>query len=168
MRTAILQNEKRTGVTIMLVDKDVDHGPILAQKVVDFPEWPPRLADMERSLMRTGGALLAEILLPWIAGDIEAHPQHHDLATFSRKLTKEDGLLDLSADAYTNLLKIRALEDWPGTYAFFERNGQKIRTQILDADLKSATLHITRIRPEGKRDMDYADFIRSGARPATV
>lgn len=166
MRSAILTDEKRTGVTIMLVDEEVDHGPIVAQKEVPMPEWPPRLSDMERALMRAGGALLAQILPAWIAGDIEARAQHHDLATHTGKFEKEDGLLNLSDPAYTNILKIRALEGNPGTYAFFERNGKRIRVQILDATLANGKLAITRVKPEGKSEMGYDAFLRGGAKPS--
>ncbi len=165
MRTAILTDEKNTGVTIILLDDKMDHGPIVAQKQIDISPWPPHLADMERTLMRAGGALLAQILPAWIAGDIEVRPQMHDLATFCGKLTKEDGLLDLAAPAYDNLLKIRALEGWPGAYAFFERNGARIRVQILDATIESNSLKILRVKPEGKQEMSYDDFLRGGAKP---
>jgi len=56
-----------------------------------------------------------------------------------KSFTKEDGLLDLNDDAYKNLLKICAFEGWPGTYAFFERAGIKIRVAIIDAILSTAS-----------------------------
>ena len=76
-------------------------------------------------------------------------------------------LIDLSADARQNLLKIRAFEGWPGTYTFFQRGDQKIRVQIIDARLEGGKLSIYMVRPEGKRSMKYADFLRSGAVPTT-
>ncbi len=165
IRSAILNDEKETGVTIILVDEKMDHGPVVAQKKVAIPDWPPHNASLEQTLMSAGGKLLAQILPLWVRGKIEARPQNHDLATFCGKLGKEDGLLDLSADPYKNVLKVRALEGWPGTYAFFERAGKKIRAQILDAHLENAHLVIDTVKPEGKNEMDYATFLRSGARP---
>ena len=164
IQTAILTDERITGVTVMLLDEIMDHGPIVAQKQVPMYPWPPHRGTMEQTLMREGGHLLADILPSWIAATIEAHPQQHDHATFSSKITKDDGLLDLSADPYHNLLKIHALEGWPGTYAFFERNNVPIRVAILDATVENNSLVITRVKPEGRRDMTYIDFMNSGAR----
>lgn len=168
MRSAILNDERAVGVSIMHVDEEMDHGPLVAQRRIEISDWPPRNSELERILMEAGGALLAQILPLWIEDEVEARPQNHDLATYSQKFTKEDGLLDLSADAYQNLLKIRALENWPGTYAFFERNGKKIRVAILSAHLENTKLVIDTVKPEGKKEMKYEEFLRSGARPATA
>ncbi|HEY4522386.1 MAG TPA: methionyl-tRNA formyltransferase [Candidatus Paceibacterota bacterium] len=182
MRSAILTNERETGVTIIQIDEQMDHGPIVAQKRVAIPAWsdqltdqgglarrslveggPPHLADMERILVQEGGKLLAEMLPLWTHGEIVALEQNHDVATYTEKFTKEDGLLDLHADAYQNLLKIRAFEGWPGTYAFFEVRGKKTRVKILDAHIANDALVIERVVPEGKREMPYQDFLQSGA-----
>src|SRR3989338_5428348 len=134
IRSAILTDEKRVGVSIMLLDDKMDHGPIVAQKEVEAPVWPPRGSVLDDVLSHAGGQLLAQILPLWARTEIEARPQNHDLATYCEKFSKEDGLLDLRGDAYQNLLQIRAFEGWPGTYAFFERDGRRIRAQILDAE----------------------------------
>jgi methionyl-tRNA formyltransferase len=159
-----LNDEKNTGVSIMFVDEELDHGPIVAQKAVPLSAWPMRASQLEETLMREGGALLARLLPHWIAGEIDARPQNHDLATYSEKIKKEAGLLDLGGNGYANLLKIRAFEGWPGTYAFFERAGKKIRVGILDAHLQNEKLVIDIVKPEGKREMSYEEFLRSGAR----
>jgi methionyl-tRNA formyltransferase len=166
MRSAILNDEKETGVSIMLMDEQMDHGPLLAQKRVLINPWPPRGKELDERLAHEGGKLLAQTLPLWLAGEIEPQEQNHDLATYTEKFTKEDGLLDLSADAYQNLLKIRAFEGWPGTYARFERTGKKLRVQILEASLEGNKLLIETVKPEGKKEMRYEDFLRSGARPA--
>ena len=80
------------------------------------------------------------------------------------KFLKEDGLLDLSADLYQNLLKIRAFEGWPGTFAFFDRDGKRIRAQILDAELEQGRLDVKKVKPEGKKELSYEEFLRSGVR----
>ena len=163
MRSAILKNENETGVTIIHVDDKMDHGPIVAQKQVTIENWPVRNSELEQLLMTQGGALLASVLPLYIDDEITPQEQNHDVATYAAKFTKEDGLLDLSGDAYHNLLKIRALEGWPGTYTFFERAGKKIRVQILDAHIEGTALVLDRVKPEGKQEMNYADFARSGA-----
>lgn len=163
IRSAVLNDEKKVGVSIMLLDEKMDHGPIVAQREVEVSEWPPRGSVLDRTLSHAGGKLLAQILPLWVQGDVEARPQNHDLATYCDKFSKEDGLLDLHVDGYQNLLKIRAFEGWPGTFAYFERGGKRIRVQILDAELEGNNLVIKTVKPEGKREMSYEEFIRSGA-----
>lgn len=171
IRSAILNDEKTTGVSIILVDEEMDHGPIVAQKHIKIQPrtvlgapWP-RVAELEEVLMKEGGALLAQVLPQWVAGEIDAHEQNHDIATYSEKIEKEDGFLNLDDDAHLNLRKMRAYEGWPGTYAFFERGGKKIRVGILDAHIENGALVIDSVKPEGKREMAYEEFLRSGARP---
>ena len=145
----------------MLLDDKMDHGPIVAQKKIAVPGWPVKNSQLEALLVPEAGRLLAQILPLYVAGEIEPQPQNHDVATYSEKFSKEDGLLDLSDDPRTNLLKIKAFEGWPGTYTFFERAGKRIRVQILDAHLEGSKLVIDTVKPEGKREMPYADFARS-------
>lgn len=166
IRSAILTDEKETGVSIMVLDADMDHGPLLGQTTVQLDTWPPHAIELENILATEGGRLLAEILPQWLDGTLTAVEQDHTQATFCKMLRKEQGLLNLADDAYANLLKIRAFEGWPGTYTFFERRGERIRVQILDAHLEGKTLVIDTVKPEGKNAMKYADFLRSGAVPA--
>ncbi|TSC85664.1 MAG: methionyl-tRNA formyltransferase [Parcubacteria group bacterium Gr01-1014_8] len=163
IRSAILTDEKKTGVSIMRVDSKMDHGPIIASRPVSIPDWPSRGRDLDALLSHQGGKLLAEILPHWVSGDVESHEQNHDVATISTLFKKEDGLLDLvNGDPYTNLLKIRAFDGWPGTYTFFEKDGEKMRVKILDAHMENKKIVIDTVKPEGKREMKYADFAVPG------
>ena len=165
IRTAILNDERETGVSIIKLDDEMDHGPLVAQKKVALPEWPIRASKLDEILMREGGRLLAQILPQWIAGEIEAQPQNHDVATFSEILKKEDGLINFRESPRKNLLKIYAYEGWPGTYAYFERAGKRIRVGVLDAHIENDELVLDVVKPEGKKEMRYEDFSRSGAKP---
>ena len=148
----------------MLLDEEMDHGPLLAQKKVPVPEWPPHAEDLEELLARAGVALLADILPLWVAGDIEPQHQNHDVATYSQKFAKSDAQIDLSADPYQNLLKIRAYEGWPVAYTYFEKDGKKIRVQIIDAHIENSALILDTVKPEGKKEMPYSQFLQSGAK----
>jgi methionyl-tRNA formyltransferase len=160
IRSAILADEKSTGVTVMLLDEKMDHGPIIAQRKVSISEWPPRGRELDEILAKEGGKLVSEILPLWVTGEIESREQNHDVATYCKIFLKEDGLLDLSEDPYKNLLKIRAFDGWPGTYTFMEKNGKQIRVQILDAHIAQGKLIIDRVKPEGRNEMSFADFSR--------
>jgi methionyl-tRNA formyltransferase len=163
VQSAILADDKNTGVSIMLLDDKLDHGPVIASRPVPIPpsEWPPRASVLEEKLARAGGILLAEVLPRWIEGTLRAREQEHDKASYTKKIEKADGLIDLTADAYQNYLKIRAYDGWPGTYFFVEKNGKKIRVIIKDAEYKDGKLIITRVLPEGKKETDYKNFLQS-------
>lgn len=156
IRGAILKDIKETGISIMVVDNEMDHGPIVAQEKVELSEWPPKASELEELLARKGGEVLAEVLSKWIEGEITSKEQDHGKATLTQKITKEDGLINLDDNPYQNLLKIRAYEGWPGTYFFVD--GKRIK--IIDAELKDGELRILRIIPEGKKEMDYETFLK--------
>lgn len=165
VRTAILEDHNPTGVTVMILTAGMDEGPILAQKEISIPaaEWPLRGNMLDETLFKEGAQLLADTLPRWIAGEIVPKEQDHAQATYSKKITKEMGLLDLTADPYQNLLKIRAFDGWPGTYFFHEKDGMTIRVKVTDAEFQNGKLIITKVIPEGKKEMHYEDFLRNNA-----
>lgn len=160
IQTAIL-TEEETGASIMLLDEEMDHGPIVAQEKVSIPNWPPKASELEETLARKGGQMIAEVAPKWIAGEIEAKEQDHSKATYTKKITKEDGLIDLSGDPETNYRKIQAFNIWPRAYFFTERNGKKIRVIVTEASFDKGELVINKIIPEGKKEMLYADFLNT-------
>lgn len=166
IRSAILNDGRDTGVSVIVVDEELDHGPLVAQRKITVQPWPPRGCELDRLLSREGGKLLATVLPLWYRGEIEPQPQNHDVATHTRMFQKEDGLLNLSEDPHQNLLKIRAFDGWPGTYTFFEKAEKRIRVQILDAHIEREQLILNVVRPEGKKEMGYADFARGGFVPS--
>ncbi len=167
VRAAIANDDKAIGTSIILLDEKIDHGPLIAQKRIEVAEWPPRAKELEEIATHESAKLLLSILPGWLKGDIEAREQNHDVATWCPKYAKEDGLLDLRADAYQNLLKIRAFDTTVGTHAFFERGGKKIRVGIMDAHIEGTKLVLDTVKPEGKKEMQYEEFLRSGTKPLT-
>lgn len=164
IRSAIREDMRETGVSIMKMDEKMDHGPLLAQARIEIEEddWPIRGRILDDILAHAGGELLAETIPGWLQGTLTLEEQKHEDATFTKKITKDMGEVDLSNDPYTNLLKIRAYDGWPGTYFFHEKNGTNIRVKIEDAELASdGSLHVLRVTPEGKKEMSYEDFIRA-------
>lgn len=165
IRSAILNDENEVGVSIMILDEKMDHGPLIGQKRVIVPEWPPKGRDLDALLAHEGAALLADVLPKYLAGEIAPQEQDHAKATYCKIFLKEEGEIDLNHDGYQNLLKIRAFDGWPGSFTFFKRDNQTIRVVILDAHLTGSKLIIDTVKPEGKGAMPYEDFLRSGAKP---
>lgn len=160
LQSAILY-EDITGVSIMRLDDKMDHGPLVAQETLEIPPSTLRYTELEKTLGVRGGHLLARILPDWVAGRIPETPQNHLEATYTTKFEKADGEIDIHADPYTVLRKIRAFEMWPGTYFFTEKKGKRIRVIIKDAERgDDGALTITRVIPEGKKEMSYLDFLK--------
>lgn len=160
IQSAILLDEKETGVTIIRLDDEMDHGPILAQEKVTIPNWPPTTNELKHVLGHAGGKMLAALIPNWIAGTVDEVPQDHSQATYTKKIEKSDGLIELADDSYNNFLKIQAFSEWPTAYFFISKNGARIRVIIKKAEFKDGKLEILRVVPEGKSEMDYADFAR--------
>lgn len=118
IQSAILAGDDVTGVSIILMDKGLDTGPMLAQRSVRIepeethPQLSARLAEI-------GAELLAETLPLWLRGEIEPAPQPQEGATLTHTLSKEDGLIDWNAPAEEIARRVLALQPWPGTYTYW-------------------------------------------------
>lgn len=153
----ILNDEKEVGVSIMLLDEEMDHGPILAQASIE-PEERMRASHLEELLATEGGKLLAEVIPPWLKGDVKAEEQNHNEATFTKKIKKEDGLIELGKNDLENYLKFLAYDEWPGVYFMLEKNGEEIRIKITEAAFENNVFTPLRVIPEGKKEMDYSSL----------
>lgn len=153
IREAILQ-ENKTGVSIIELDKKMDHGPIVAQEVVSTDTWPPTYDELKNLLGTLSGKLLAEILPRWVSGNITARSQDHDQATYSRKFSSDDGLINLNDAPEQNLRKIRAFTQWPKAHFYTEDT----RIIITEAHLEKGELVIDRVKPAGMQEMSYEEF----------
>lgn len=152
IESQILADEKIVGISIMQLDAEMDHGPILAQASITPDPWPLRARDLEDLLATEGGALLAEAIHPYMDGLLKPEPQDHTKATFTKKIEKADGLLDFPGGvASRNYLKFCAYDEWPGT--FFFRDGKRIK--IVDAVYENGTFLPLRVVPEGKKEQDF-------------
>jgi methionyl-tRNA formyltransferase len=159
IESAIL-TENETGVTIMLLDEEMDHGPLLAQEKTTVEEWPPYANELEITLAHQGGSLLARVLPGWIAGTVHEVPQEHDKATYCKKITKADGLINLSDTPELNMRKVRAFCGWPHAYMMYPYNGKNIRVIITRATIEHGEFVPQMVIPEGKKEMSFEDFKR--------
>lgn len=158
--SAILEDAQLTGVSVMKLTEVMDEGPIVAQASVEISddEWPPKGSVLSEMLFTEGGNLLADALPLWIEGKIDPVEQKHSMATYTKKFTDEDALLDLSGDARKNFLKIRAFDQNPRAY-FLTKDGARVI--VTDAEFQNNELHIARVIPAGKREMSWDDFLKT-------
>lgn len=157
LQSAMLNDDKKTGVSIMRIDKEMDHGPIVGQKEITMNEWPT-YDDFEEFMAREGARLTASVLPGWLAGTITAEEQNHAVATYTTKFKKEDALIDLTGDAYANFRKIQAFHTRPQAYFMISKNGAPLRIKVTAASFKNDKLTLEKVIPEGGKEMSYADF----------
>ncbi len=155
IQSFILSGEEKTGVTIMLTDEQIDHGAILAQRELEVSNLYYK--DLEEKLAELGGNLLIETIPKFINGEIKPQEQNHAEATFTKKITKQDGEINLEKDAPEIIeRKVRALTPWPGAYTIIDNK----RLLILEAKIKDGQLKIIKVKPESKNEMIFEDYLR--------
>ncbi len=160
LQAQILNNEQDVGVSIMQVDIEMDHGPIISQKKIAIKNWPIGFIELQNTLAKEGAKIISEILPDWIKGKIKTQEQNHSEASFTKKVEKKDGLVDIvNGDQFKNYLKILAYEEWPRAFFEVEKKGIKTRVIIKRAIWEDGALKILRVIPEGKKEMDYKSFL---------
>jgi methionyl-tRNA formyltransferase len=164
IRSALLTDLSAIGVTIMQIDAELDHGPILTQMPVHLDLPIPGLK-LDTTLARMSGDLLVDVMQKLPTGEITPIPQDHSQATFCTKITKD--MAELTIDPYhlptgdealAIYHKICAFDGWPGT--FFFHNGKRIKITEASYQPETMTLTITRIIPEGKNETDFNVYFK--------
>ncbi len=166
-----------TGVTIMLMDEKIDHGPILKQKIYNL-QPTTHYKEVEKDLAKLGAKLLVDILPKYISGKIKPEEQEHHLATFTKMFKREDGRINWSEPAEKIYNRIRALNPEPGTWTTWKGKvinipnatmSDVVRPQVagtvvkLDENIAVATkkcyLILKSIQLEGGKEMDAKSFL---------
>ncbi len=181
VQSAIAGGDTETGVTIMLMDAEMDHGPTLAQKKTEIKVDDTGGIVHDR-LACVGALLLTDALASFIEHKIEPKEQDHDSATYCKILKREDGKIDWSKPADEIERLVRAYDPWPGTYT--EKDGKRmkiLKTRISNLELRTtiqepgemvvesdklyitcgdgAKLQILELQPEGKRRMTAKEYL---------
>jgi methionyl-tRNA formyltransferase len=125
IQTAILNGERKTGVTIMLLDDKMDHGPILAQDEATIVESDTYETLHDRLALK-GGELLVATLGPWLEEKIKPNPQDDRKATFTKMLTRDSGRIQWKMTAEQVTRQIRAFCPWPGTWTLLRDERYKL------------------------------------------
>ncbi len=152
VQTAILNGEKTTGVTIIKLDEEIDHGPILGfekEKILNTDTSE----SLYKRLFEKGANLLLKVLPNYIKGDLKSNAQNHKQATFTSHLTRKDGLIDLNNPPAPEKLQrmIRAYFPWPGVWT-------RLRLGYVGEAKIIKFLPEKKVQVEGKKPMSYKDF----------
>jgi methionyl-tRNA formyltransferase len=146
----IMAGDVETGVTIHRTVKELDAGPIAAQRAFPIGEQDDAGSVYEKA------APIAVELLDTVLPEPEFTPQDEEGVTYAEKITAADRELDWSASPDELLNRIRALSPHIGARA--ELHGRPMT--IWKARVAGARLELLEVQPDGKRRMTYDEFLR--------
>lgn len=175
---AIINGEKKTGITTMLMDEGMDTGAILLQeRLAITPEDTP--GTLSPRLAELGGRLLIKTIEQLKAGTLVPRQQDHSQATMAPLLKKEDGAIDWTMSATAIANRVRGLTPWPGAYTFVGEERWTIwravampeqvkampgtMTQVTKDAVHVATgngvLVLTELQPANRRRMTVSEYL---------
>lgn len=125
VQAAIINQEKEAGITIMLMDKGLDTGPIIHQASIRLNSTEVANEVMKK-LSSLAAELLPDVLLRYISAELTPVPQDESLATKVGLIKKSDGLVNWQERADQINAKFRALTPWPGLYTELDAQVIKI------------------------------------------
>ena len=137
IQSAILNGDKKTGATIMLMDEKMDHGPLITnyQSSTIHSDTYETLGN---KLFKIGADLLIEILPKYLEGKTKLKKQNHKKATYTKIIKREDGLIDWNKSADYIEHQLRAFTPWPGIYTIWEDK----RLKILELEIQNTPLFL--------------------------
>ncbi|MBX6334887.1 methionyl-tRNA formyltransferase [Candidatus Saccharibacteria bacterium] len=146
---AILSGQKKTGVSLMLLVEAMDEGPLLAYAEYDIDENETTIT-LTENLIQLSNSLLSDKLPQYIEGEIRPVPQSvtgRDVS-YSRKLTKQDGVINWSKSAEVLSREVRAFSAWP-----------KSRTVLTGKDVIITKAHAVPGNTPGKKPGDIEESV---------
>lgn len=185
IQAALALGLTETGVSLMVIDEKVDHGPVISQETLAISDEDIYLT-LEPKLAELGAAMIIRDLAKYVSGQIKPQTQNHAEATFTKLIKKEQGQINwqkMSARDVYNLW--RAYLKWPGIYTFFKnKSGASIRLKFIELEqfttsdvvnkagevftdesknlfiaCRTGAVRIIRLQPEGSKILSAGEFL---------
>ena len=174
---AIAKGERKTGVTVMLMDEGMDTGDILTQREILIGE-EETAEELSKRLSLEGAVLLLETIDCLAKNDISPVKQNSDIATYAPLLSRKDGEIDWNRDAEEIKNLVRAMTPWPCAHTTLGGKNLKIFRALagpgkgnpgeivsvgdksLDVATGKGVLCVLSLQIEGGRKMDASEFMR--------
>lgn len=176
---AMINGEKETGITTMMMSEGLDEGDILLQETVKVQD-DDTAGTLSERLSQAGALLLLKTLKGLREGAIAPKPQSGE-SSFAPPLRKEDGRVDWSKPSRDIYNFLRGMHPWPGAFCFIGGERVKLlKAKAIDGDapaglIKDFTgdsivvgtggglISILELQPEGKKPMTARAYL-SGRR----
>ena len=172
VQRAIENNDKKTGISIMKMNDQIDEGPILAQQVIEIKNTTDGKQLIDQ-ISYESCSLLFNTLKKYFLGQVSLKEQDHSLSTYAKKINKTETQVDWGLSANIIEKKIRAF--YPSPAMWFKHKGQRykilkakisnkqdVEGKIINLPLTVAcseqSLDILEIQAEGKRPLNIKEF----------
>ncbi len=152
--SALLGDEKNTGLSIIRLDEKMDSGPIVFQKKIKIENWQKNNI-LEKFFAENGAEAFVKMLPDFLEGKIKEKKQENENATYCKKFEKKDMEIFSSDDEYLKWRKFLAFSK-----SFFMGEVEK-RFVVTDAEFSDNKFLIKKVIPEGKKETDFKkDFLK--------
>lgn len=181
IESAILFGDSKTGVSIMQISSKMDEGPIYRQKSIKIDQNDTKQT-LYLKLQKIGADIVVEVLDNIIKEKLKPRSQPHPVrATYTSKITKQDGEIDWQKSAETIEREIRAYAGWPSSRTKFNnisvsitkahavpsaqsnKNQGEIEISVKEGIIKVHTsdgiLVVDNLKPDGRKDMNAKAFL---------
>lgn len=176
IESVVLAGEPETGVSLMKLVREMDAGPVYAQRTISVPGKTSKQALCDK-LSKIGSEMLVQNLPHIIDGSLKPQAQDNSEATYDSLINKADGVLDWTKPAALLEREIRAYAGWPKSRAVIDKH----RVIVTEADVKKTSgesgeytvfngnliihcgvdsLEIRRLQPENKKEMPVEAFLK--------
>ena len=125
IQAALINGEKKTGVTIMRMVEELDAGPILHQEEIKVRSYE-NTGDLSDKLSELGARLIVETLDKLESGDYKERKQREESASYAGRIAKTDGKVNWALESQEIYNRLRAYTPWPGVSAHFRGRPVKI------------------------------------------
>ncbi len=180
IQRALMNGEKKTGITIMKMDAGLDTGDILSTQEVIIP-ISMTFGELEKELMEISGPLLLKTLRSFQKKEVIRKPQEDSLSTYAKKLNPQEFEISWKDTAKKNHNLIRSLSPKPGAWCWSFLNNKKKRIKILKTHISDKkgvpgeiffeksklivacqenSLEIEELQIEGKQKVNASQFLR--------
>ncbi|SCG83510.1 methionyl-tRNA formyltransferase [Proteiniborus sp. DW1] len=176
---AIINGEKTTGVTTMLMEKGLDSGDMLLKREVDILDGETA-GELHDRLMKLGAELLIDTIADLERGSIIRIPQDHEKATYAPMMSKDLGKINWNEKAIDIQNLVRGTQPWPGAFTTYKENNIKIlevdivnkfndeesgkvvkvNNEGIYVNTLDKCIAIKQIQFPGKKSMSVSDFLR--------
>ena len=173
IQRAIMNGDKKIGVSIMKIEEKLDSGPVLASKEIELDQNATH-GEIEKKLSVMGANLLVENLKRLERGNSKFIDQVHSEATYAKKIDKDETKINWSLDATKVLAHIHGLSPIPGAWFEYENERFKVLrakistvngkpSYVLDDNLtvacKSNSIQILELQRQGKNKQTAKEFL---------
>ena len=173
IQRAIMNRDKKIGVSIMKIEEKLDSGPVLASKEIELDQNAIH-GDIEKKLSKVGADLLIKNLKNFKEGNLKFINQIHSEATYAKKIDKNETKINWDLDASKALAHIHGLSPSPGAWFEYENERFKVlrakisiakgkSSYVLDENLtvacKSNSIQILELQRQGKNKQTVKEFL---------